>query len=257
MIMKKDKSNKTGEQIMECCKCRRPKYFTLIELLIVVAIIAILAAMLLPALNKVKYTAKDITCTARIRELGAFHHAYASDYNDIFVQGYSIPNDSGTLRDPLNNTDGSWPHNSLLLPNYVGYRAGYTPLRYKAQSVYMCPLTRLNIEPMFYISYGMNRFILMSNATGTFGSNGSNGKRSRHRHPSKTSLLLDRYHDSTIWMYPWYYGNDTYGFIKRAITARHPNGLNVNFVDGHVEKRKSFSPDIIPDDDPYFYKGVQ
>ena len=64
--------------------------FTLIELLIVISIIAILAAMLLPALNKAREKSKAIVCKSNLKQTGVILQFYAQDNNDYSpaAQGY-------------------------------------------------------------------------------------------------------------------------------------------------------------------------
>jgi len=63
--------------------------FTLIELLVVVAIIALLIAILLPALGSAKEKANRVRCGANLRSLASMDAQYASNYKDF------VPRDAG------------------------------------------------------------------------------------------------------------------------------------------------------------------
>jgi prepilin-type N-terminal cleavage/methylation domain-containing protein len=61
--------------------------FTLIELLVVISIIALLMAILMPAMAKVKKQAKSVVCQARLRQWGLVLNFYADDNNGYFMSG--------------------------------------------------------------------------------------------------------------------------------------------------------------------------
>lgn len=101
------------------------KAFTLIELLVVISIVALLIAMLLPALSKARATALGIKCLASIRQIGIGSRMYAASNREIIS---------------ARSTD-TWP---LALSPYVGqqaetkYTTAGTPEPDKRQSLWWC-----------------------------------------------------------------------------------------------------------------------
>ena len=72
--------------------------FTLIELLVVIGIIAVLIAILLPALGAARESADTVVCKSRMRQLAIGWQIYADDNNDI-----SVPGQPGRFADEADN----------------------------------------------------------------------------------------------------------------------------------------------------------
>lgn len=65
--------------------------FTLVELLVVIAVIAILAALLLPALSRAKDSARKVACVSNLRQVGLAVYIYAQDHNGRIPYGPQAP----------------------------------------------------------------------------------------------------------------------------------------------------------------------
>jgi prepilin-type N-terminal cleavage/methylation domain-containing protein/prepilin-type processing-associated H-X9-DG protein len=77
--------------MMGLTQARRAQGFTLIELLVVVAIIALLVALLLPALASAKERGKGAACLSNLRQLGIAIRAYADDFGGDIPYGPKAP----------------------------------------------------------------------------------------------------------------------------------------------------------------------
>ncbi len=95
---------------------RHRNAFTLVELLVVIGIIAILVALLMPALAAVKRQARQIQCQASLRQYAQANHTYSVDFRGYFVPvkwGYGEPGPGWpplppNLEPPSHGTQ-SWP----------------------------------------------------------------------------------------------------------------------------------------------------
>ncbi len=67
----------------------RRRGFTLIELLVVIAIIAVLMAVLMPSLSRVRKQARAVACQARLNNWGFFFNFYTNDHDGRFNEGWN------------------------------------------------------------------------------------------------------------------------------------------------------------------------
>lgn len=108
--------------------------FTLVELLIVIAIIAILAGMLLPALRKAKDKATGIKCLSNLKQLGVGFSMYLDDYN-YYYPSYGVQ--------WVASVGGASCWDAKIAP-YVGFPNPVPGGRSAQNTIYWCPASALN-----------------------------------------------------------------------------------------------------------------
>ena len=127
--------------------------FTLVELMVVIAIIAILAALLLPTLGQAQAKARSTQCVSNLHQWGLAYRMYADDFNDFLPR-----RGQGVQTLALITRPDDWFN---ALPPYFKQRsyqeavaAGHKP-RAKEQSVFICTAAS---DPggTYFLCYGMN-----------------------------------------------------------------------------------------------------
>lgn len=215
---------------------RNRKMFTIIELLVVVSIIAILAAVLLPALNMVREKSRSINCSSNLKQVGLAFLQYANDYDDLVLY--------------MKNSQ-SWPRYVLKNDGYVS-NATYlnASLGYLPRKAAICPSDPGgwkeydDFNRLWYGMYGMAEWIANMGwkedyvqQLGDFRS-AANGNKERcysikqMKSPTRTQAAGDTYYQQ---------GNTGSCLFGNGSTSnsnysrRHLGKGNMLFYDGHVE----------------------
>ncbi len=210
--------NKNQENVMKK-RADAGRIFTLIELLVVIAIIAILAGMLLPALNRAREKALGIACMSRLKQMGLATQSYIIDYKEYIPYGREP--DSSTFVGYA--TDNNWAWYCRIAP-YVGYRAkNFYELEVQFKNkLFTCPTTEkiAGAESC----YGANLYIATNCPTESIvnGIRLKNPKIMQIMNPGKKLFIVDAWRDSNLFN----------GAVTSNIATRHSRSSNAMYFDG-------------------------
>jgi prepilin-type N-terminal cleavage/methylation domain-containing protein/prepilin-type processing-associated H-X9-DG protein len=234
---------------------RKSKAFTLIELLVVIAIIAVLMAILMPALNRVKEQGKRAACLGNTKQLALCWIMYADDNDGKIVNGEAYGGQDGTAPIPTGPTHGGeqwWTGDDvgdfwagINLPQEVqkrAIRAGALFTYTKDEDMYRCPTGMRGEMRTYTITDAMNGL----RRTGTYRSAGAREVGERN---GRTVLWIKRREEISVpgpaqrivFLDEGRITPDSYA-TNYTVEAwwdppfvRHGDGTNVSFADGHAD----------------------